>query len=1156
MKKDSKRKLLFLTLLLVVLMVSSAYASLVPIANAAESTVQEKTIDVLNDVVGINIGKYAADSSSQLENNFRNLPQKEVYVTLVSDQGGVRASCSFVNNILRQIYLSDYEGDLALKHPASATADMAKDFLQRYQNYASDSFYGEIASMLDNVDVNTNVTKSARNIKLEVLNSDNAIVDYVWTYTDENGIVAKSKNIILSYDQGQLKVFLNNWPLYKVVGTPKISSEEATAIAIEASKKFSYEAEIDNVTSTITGFKIAPESLGHAKLSYLNFPNQSLAREGDPLTLYPSWYVPLGFDKSYPNSVTGMTVSIWADTGEVSIMGPMVADFPSETPDEKAITDGFNLEPTTLSSLLVTAAIFSAVGVALGRRKKAKFVGSRRLFSGFWGILLCVIVLFSVIFMVTPTATAGTHLPDSKARIYAALDGGQGSPPQLQQEKDAAHWVADKLEAAYEYSGYDVGEHAGSGTVKYSILNNAYYDGQTYDNVSVFHFGHMIGYNQGYADNTGEPVNDEDIADYVTNKRYSFVFIWACGQAWQHNWGTPAAWTSRTDLSANGYTSPDGLGQAYISFDGASPIISGYHQTFEQEMTDPLKYFIESFYNYSLRIGYSIKESLNRATIDFFGTTFTSSYLNTGYDTWYDGDYWPGQMRVFGDGNMRIVQPRITLAANTPIAPTFYLDGVPHSLGDINVWPWPRQYTIEVSDVPCYEFDHFHEESLDGVSSGSWWFQPLTIPFEYSGTFTAVYTPIQQALTISSSGSGYTSPSGTQMCDPYTYKQVQAFPNSGYDHYWILDDKYAGNDDTISVYMNGPHTLQAVFYPEQDHYFVAGIESYDGPVNNPSNIAGWQNDGQYAEMQGWGPYQYYGWISGGMNKQATGHIYMYGRCTSGYPGHLYVYVSNNAYNWNLVSSPYVSSTSPYWIDCGIYQGTFNYIAVTVENPNEFVWIGIDSVRVEPIAYYDLTISSGAGGTTDPAPGTYEDIMEGTQVPVTADANDNYVFDHWLLDGNTYTQNPITVTMNDDRTLQAFFSYAPSHYWASSINDYGGPVTNPTYLLGSETDGQYAVLEGYGPYQYYGWIEATMDSQATGHIYMYGSCASGYSGHLYVYVSSNGNSWSLVGSPYVSSTSPYWIDCGTYQSTFNYIAVTVENPNEFVIIELDAVRVEP
>ena len=41
MKKDSKRKLLFLTLLLVVLMVSSAYASLVPIANAAESTVQE-----------------------------------------------------------------------------------------------------------------------------------------------------------------------------------------------------------------------------------------------------------------------------------------------------------------------------------------------------------------------------------------------------------------------------------------------------------------------------------------------------------------------------------------------------------------------------------------------------------------------------------------------------------------------------------------------------------------------------------------------------------------------------------------------------------------------------------------------------------------------------------------------------------------------------------------------------------------------------------------------------------------------------------------------------------------------------------------------------------------------------------------------------------
>lgn len=87
-----------------------------------------------------------------------------------------------------------------------------------------------------------------------------------------------------------------------------------------------------------------------------------------------------------------------------------------------------------------------------------------------------------------------------------------------------------------------------------------------------------------------------------------------------------------------------------------------------------------------------------------------------------------------------------------------------------------------------------------------------------------------------------------------------------------------------------------------------------------------------------------------------------------------------------------------------------------------------------------------------------------------------------------------------------------------------------------------------------WIEAAMDSQATGHIYMYGAASS--AGHLYVYVSSNGVNWNYVNAPYVSSSSPYWIDCGTYQSTFNYIAVTVENPNEWATIGIDSIRVEP
>jgi hypothetical protein len=1063
------RKILSIAVLLMLMLISSAYATLMPNVHAAEPTAQDKAIAILNNVVGINTEEYATFRSSQLDNNYLSMLQNEADIKLVSNRSSFRASCSFVNNNLRQIYLSDYEGDLAVKQPAIATADMAKGFLQRYQNYAGDSFCGQLASMLDNVDVSTNVTKSTGNIKLEVLNWNQTIIDYVWTYTDENGILAKSKNVILSYDQGLLKVFLNNWPFYNVVGAPKITSEEATAIALEASKNFSYEVEIDNVTSTITGFKIAPESLGRATLSYLNFPNQSLARGADPFTLHPSWYVPLGFDRSYPGGVTGMTVSIWADTGEVSIMGPMVVDKPLLNSTE---IEGFAIsaESAIASAPFVAVTAFTAIGVAILRRKKLRFAGGRKLlYPKFIGTLLCGTILLSAILVTVPTVFANDHMPNSKARIYAALEGSpeyppDGSPPQLQDEQDAAYWVSGQIANAFSYSGYTVSNDAGVNTRAAWIPSQAESDEQGYDNVTVFHFGHLADFNIGYVDNYGVPVWADDIDDHTSLGTHSFVFIWVCAQAQDPTHGTPAAWTYRGPdyntpaLNDDGYLHPDGLRQAYIGFEGVSPQISANHQTFRYQIVDPLQYFIGRFYNYSLRIGYSVKDSLNRATLDYFGNTFTNSILNTGYEAWFDDNdpntinWWEGRMRVFGDGNMRIVQPRITLAANTAIAPTFYLDGVPHSLGDINAWAWPRQYTIQVSDVPCYTFDHFHYEE----ANGGWWdiyFKPVTISFEYSGTFTAVYTPIQQPLTISSSGSGYTTPTGTQWYDPYTYAHVQAYPNPGYDLYWLVNGYYAGNSPTIDVYMLGPRNLQAVFYPEQPHSFVAGIDSYDGAVYDPENLAGWQNDGQFATIEGYGPYQYFGYIIGAMNEQAAGHIYMYGYGN----GPLYVYASSDGYNFDLVSVPYVSSGSPYWIDGGTYLSPFNYIAVTAEDPNSMYSIALDSVKVEPPVYYDLTIIAGPHGSTNPAPGVHADIPGGTPYSVTAVPDPGYVLDYWRLDGQPAgSDTTIIVPMNSDRTLEAFFREG-AVYHTLTVDAYDGYLGNPLYS-GIWIDGD---LKGYG-----------------------------------------------------------------------------------------------
>lgn len=78
-----------------------------------------------------------------------------------------------------------------------------------------------------------------------------------------------------------------------------------------------------------------------------------------------------------------------------------------------------------------------------------------------------------------------------------------------------------------------------------------------------------------------------------------------------------------------------------------------------------------------------------------------------------------------------------------------------------------------------------------------------------------------------------------------------------------------------------------------------------------------------------------------------------------------------------------------------------------------------SVKLNMEKGYNLAISTGSGGTTNPAPGTYT-YSFGKPVTVTASAYSDYEFDFWALDGVPKFGDPITVTMNSDHTLIAYF----------------------------------------------------------------------------------------------------------------------------------------
>jgi len=82
---------------------------------------------------------------------------------------------------------------------------------------------------------------------------------------------------------------------------------------------------------------------------------------------------------------------------------------------------------------------------------------------------------------------------------------------------------------------------------------------------------------------------------------------------------------------------------------------------------------------------------------------------------------------------------------------------------------------------------------------------------------------------------------------------------------------------------------------------------------------------------------------------SRGCIYFHGYSVSGYYSHLYFYVSqNNNYDWQLVKSLYVYSSTPSWIDMGQAPSDFKYIAVVgIDDQGLSANLMIDAVRVIP-----------------------------------------------------------------------------------------------------------------------------------------------------------------------------------------------------------------
>lgn len=164
-----------------------------------------------------------------------------------------------------------------------------------------------------------------------------------------------------------------------------------------------------------------------------------------------------------------------------------------------------------------------------------------------------------------------------------------------------------------------------------------------------------------------------------------------------------------------------------------------------------------------------------------------------------------------------------------------------------------------------------------------------------------------------------------------------------------------------------------------------------------------------------------------------------------------------------------------------------------------------------------------------------------------------------IDGYVYDEGMYNCTMKVYGDSSIYLRPAYYAYTYYSTQSYGnGAVNSPTNIYGTTPDGSYTQFWGGnindGGQQIVRLTTAS-SGYASGDIYLYGYSRSGYSSHLYVYVSTTYyGSWQLVNSFYVTSSTPGWINVGS-ATNFKYMAIVgIDDQGWSCDLRLDCVHV--
>ena len=264
---------------------------------------QKNGLVFIENVLPLDISKYNVTFKPPFAPPPLNATELIETYSLESDESTLDIICTFENNVLRICMIDVKKGSVISDRPYASIIDEATSFLMKYQNYTHISST-EMINMLSNVDPTRNTTVTSGNLKLIVSNGEFPVgtktTSFNWKYVFNN---CEYTGLNINFDNRNFAGLSDTRGLYTIGNTTvNVSMRQAIDAAMKYIKNYSYKIAED---VWISDFNVTGTSAGLF----------STVRE--PYVLYPYWQVKLFLDKTYPGSVDGLLVFIWADSGEV-----------------------------------------------------------------------------------------------------------------------------------------------------------------------------------------------------------------------------------------------------------------------------------------------------------------------------------------------------------------------------------------------------------------------------------------------------------------------------------------------------------------------------------------------------------------------------------------------------------------------------------------------------------------------------------------------------------------------------------------------------------------------------------------------------------------------------------------------------------------------